>query len=156
MRALLLVLFASSSFAAPVLVDRVVASVDGQLVFHSQVEKRAAAQKVSRSVARTELIDALLVAKDAGFTPSEREIDGALDTIAKETGLDRAALEAEVKKQGLVVSEYREQVRTQLLEMRWLLARANGASLKTADERTALRAKLLSELRKRAVIEVFE
>lgn len=157
MRALLLVLFVSSrSLAGPVLVDRVVAFVDGQLVFQSQVEKRASAQKVSRQVARAELIDALLIARDAGLTPTDSDVDGALDTIAKENRLDRAALEAEVKRQGLTVAEYREQLRSQLLELRWLLARANGASLETADERLALREKLLTALRKRAVVEVFE
>ncbi len=157
MRALLLVLVvSSSSFAGPVLVDRVAAAVDGQLVFRSQVEKRVITQKVSPRVARAELIDALLIAKDAGFTPTESEIDGALDTIAKGNAVDRTALEAEVKRQGLTVAEYREQLRGQLLEMRWILARANGASLKTDEERAALREKLLAPLRKRAVIEVFE
>lgn len=157
MRALLLVLLvASPSLAGPVLVDRVAAVVDGQLVFQSQVEKRASAQKVSRQVARAELIDALLITKDAHLTTSESEIDRALDTILKENNLSRADFEALLKRQGSNLGEYREQIGFQLLEMRWLLEHANGASLQADGVRMALREKLLTQLRKRAVIEVFE
>ncbi|MBL8938034.1 MAG: hypothetical protein JNM69_25955 [Archangium sp.] len=156
MRALLLLLLSSSSFAGPVLVDRVAAIVDGQLVFQSQVEKRASAQKVSRQVARAELIDALLITKDAHLTTSESEIDRALDTILKENNLSRADFKDLLERQGSSLAEYREQIGFQLLEMRWLLAHANGASLQADDVRLALREKLLTQLRKRAVVEVFE
>lgn len=155
---LVLLLLASSSSAGPVLVDRVVAIVDGELVFQSRVERRASLRPGPKDVrrARAELIDELLIAKDAHTTPSEEEVDRALETIMKDNQLDRPTLEAELKRQGLSLSEYRGQLRTQLLEMRWLMARANGASLKTTEAIAALREQLLAPLRKRAVIEVFE
>lgn len=158
MRALLLLFLASSASAGPVLVDRVVAIVDGELVFQSRVERRVALQQGPKDArrARAELIDELLIAKDAHTTPSEDEVDRALETIIKDNQIDRPRLEAELKRQGLSLPEYRGQLRTQLLEMRWLMMRADGAPLKTTEAMTALRERLLVPLRKRAVIEVFE
>jgi peptidyl-prolyl cis-trans isomerase SurA len=163
MRVLLLtLLFALPTLAGPVLVDRVVATVDGELVFLSQVERRVAllkglpqsARAAALVSAREELIDALLIAKDARFTATDAEVDAALDALAKENRLDRAGLEAVVRKEGLELAEYRDQLREQLAEMRWLMSHADGAPMSTGPQRRALRERLVAQLRKRAVIEV--
>ncbi len=154
------VLLASSAIADPVLVDRVIASVDGQPVFRSELERRLAPQKhaspEARRLAREALIDARLIAKDVGSAPTEEEVDQAFDAVAKNAGLDRAGLEAEAKRQGLLLPDYREELRAQLSELRWLMLRSKGTTPATPEARATLRAKLLADLRKRAVIEVFE
>lgn len=154
--------------AQPVLVDRIAAVVDGRPVFHSEVVRRASgevsqarsaeAQRKAYEKARGDLVDAALIAKDLGFSPTDTEVDAAIEEVSKSAKLDRAGLEAAVKQQGLSFAEYRESLKAQLLEMRWLLTRARERSVSVSkeNERAALRTELLTQLRKRAVIEVFE
>ncbi|MBL8923099.1 MAG: hypothetical protein JNJ54_29890 [Myxococcaceae bacterium] len=161
-------LVALAASAQPVLVDRIAAVVDGEPVFQSDVERRAsrddpdakAPQQRLRALARArlDLIDAKLIAKDFRVTPTDAEIDAAIDGVAKGAKLDRAALEAAVTRHGMSLAEYREVLRSQLLELRWLMTRSKerSVSISSDAEREALRTSLVVELRKRAVIEVFE
>lgn len=159
--------------AQPVLVDRIAVLVDGQPLFRSAIEARArrssggkkteAERRQAFAQARTELIETYLIEGDAkGLTVSDQLVEAALDDISKSNQLDRAQLEAAAKQQGYTLAEYRESVRSQLLELRWLMARAEERGLKptSPDERTramaSLRTALLEQLSKRAVIEVLE
>lgn len=161
-------LAALAASAQPVLVERIVAVVDGEPVFQSEVERRAtrdapdakAPPQRQRALARAkvDLIDAKLIAKDMGGAPTDAEIDAAIEGVAKGAKLDRAALEAAVVRHGMTLAEYREVLRSQLLELRWLMSRARerDVSIASDTEREALRTSLVVVLRKRAVIEVFE
>lgn len=154
--------------AEPVLVERIAVVLDGRPIFLSEVLRQARRDapqaktgdelRKAQERARSALIEAALIAKDLGSTPTDAELEQALDEVSKTAKLDRAGLEAAVTQQGLSFAEYREMIKSQLLEMRWLLTRARerNASIATDAERQKLRAELVAQLRKRAVIEVFE
>jgi peptidyl-prolyl cis-trans isomerase SurA len=123
---------------APVLVDRIVAVVDDEIVTLGDLKARAEphVKRLARadkdySQKHDEIfrgllmrrIDELLVAKEADrlqlfVTPDE--VDHALAAVAKDANLSVTALEAAVKEQGLTMPEYRAELRRQILEAKWL------------------------------------
>lgn len=163
---LLLFLYATASQAQVVLLDRVVALVDGKPVLRSAVDQRfkellsqvkdaEAFVKLGPTMARDQVVDELLIAHDADALHVEVEpadVDKALEMVAESNKLTREQLEAEVVKQGLTVPRYRAMLRAQLLEMKWM--RAKLARMPDAEEADAVKKKLIAELRERAVIEV--
>ncbi len=76
-------------------------------------------------------------------TPAE--IDRALDRVAKQNGLTRAALLTEAARTGMSEAEYREEIRQQLLEMKLLELRLQGRVRVTdQDARAAYRRLVVS------------
>lgn len=159
---------AATAGAQPVLVDRIAAVVDGRPIFQSSVEARArrAGAPVTKEAlvkARGELIESALIAREAkDFVVGDSTVDGAVEEVQRTQKLDRAQLEAALKEQGLTLRAYRELIREQIVELRWLMAKATERGLRLADEQSrsrelaTLRVQLLRELQRRTVVEVFE
>ena len=157
--------------ADAVLVDRIVAVVDAKPITRSAVEERARTIEilsrgaVSRDVARKdalgELIDELLVAREAErlqLTVDDAEIDVALQQLATQNQISLAQLTDEVRKQGLSLPAYRVMLRRKLLQLHWVSLKMNHAGLPAGADpgQYALeeRNRLVEALRQAAAIEV--
>lgn len=158
--------------AAPQLVDRVVAVVDLQAITRSAVDQRAQPMLLAAKTpeqraqakrdALTELIEDALISKEARrlrLEVKDEEVESAFAEVARQNQLSTAELNAETKRQGLDVDQYRAMLRRKILELKWLNVRLNRAALPEADsERGAFysseRLRLVAELRAGAVIEV--
>ena len=165
---------------APVPLDGVAAIVDDAVIFRSDVvsrskpfleklskdpnERRAQVGQLHKEMLQN-LIDEILVGRDAAkaqLTASDAEVSAAVGQIAAANKLDRAQLEAEVKKQGLSQREYEDEIKRQIVEGKWLNLRVagridRGASsdpAKLQQELLTQRALYVAELRNRAYIEI--
>lgn len=154
------------------LVDKVVAVVDLHAITRSDVQERAGpvlnvaktdAQRVqARREALTELIEEALIAKETERLRIEvgaEEVDKALTEVAKQNQLTVAELIVETKRQGLDGDKYKDLLRRKILDYKWVSLRAHRAALPAAEaERGAFmaseRARLINELKDRALIEV--
>ena len=113
----------SRAHAAPVLLDRLVALVDGEPIFRSEVLARIAEGTHPPKETLERMIDERVIEKEAKRLRIEvykTEIDAALYLLADKYTMTRADLLALAKKQGLDEAGYREELRRQLLEAKWL------------------------------------
>lgn len=137
--------FVAASLAGParaesggvVLLDRVVAIVDGGPILRSEIVARArpmAAQlpknappdalELLHARVRDVMIEERLIRKRADklrITVSDAEVASAMESIAKNVGIPVADLEAEVRRQGITLPEYHAELRRQLLEGKWVM-----------------------------------
>lgn len=172
------------SRAAPVLLDRIVATVEKHPIFRSDVLRRArpylarldkAAQtnqtivgEIKRELT-SKMIDELLIQLEcerSRINVEPQEIDRALEHLAQVNQIDRKMLLAEAAKQGLSEKEYREELRRQLLEAKWIAFKVRpgvtaplvGNSGEKARAFAVLvdtaRSAELSRLRKNAIVEL--
>lgn len=132
---------ATPALAEPVVVDGVVAVVDGKPITLTALRKRAAPYilQIERSTmakwsqpdairtALSELLDRLIdevlvedAARRAGIKLSDKEIDDAIDRVAKEQKTTREGLMAEALVYGMTAREVRAEYSRQLLEWRVL------------------------------------
>jgi len=166
-----LVLVSAVAHSQPVVMDRLVAIVDGKPIVRSAVLARARPLLAKATTAEqkkqleadtlTELVNEVLIANDADVLHvevSNDEIESALAQVALSNGLTPDQLAAEVVKQGYTMPGYRSMLRQQLLQLRWLrLRKAEGVaadSQPSADFLEAEKKRLLTDLRARATIEV--
>ena len=180
----LVILPVTASAAPPsrglVPLDGVVAIVDDVVFFRSDViarlkrldaklskdpaQRREEQAELVKQVTRR-LIDEVLVMKDAAklhIEVSDADVDRGIDMVAAQNKVDRKTLEAEVKDSGYTLAEYREELRRQILEEKWLVLRGaskidrtkltNPAAIDVAFEKQ--RQLLLGELRAHAFIEL--
>lgn len=154
-----------------ILVDRVVAVVDTTAITRSAVEERArviellsqrkTAGDAARNEALNELIDELLVARDAGrlrVGVEDSDVENALLQVAQQNQLSLAQLTDEVRKQGLSLAVYRGMLKRKLLELRWVNLRMERDGLSSASDPGEYmlkeRNRLIALLRQAAAIEV--
>lgn len=167
-----LVLLAAAGDA--VLLDRVVAVVDDRPITAAQLRRRTAlAQRTTgdaglpadlERAALQELVDQELVAAEAerlGIPVSNEELDSAVAEVMKRSGISAEELAGALAKTGLTMPEYRDQLRVQLREMKWLLLAADPKARPEGDAArdawmAAERDRLMGELRARAVVELRE
>lgn len=164
----------------PAPIDGIAAIVDDVTIYRSDVaarikrlestlsrdpsERRKQLSELARGMVGR-LVDETLITKDAAALKLEvesSEVVDAIDTVAATNKIDRKQLAADVALAGYSPAEYKEEIRRQLLEQKWLVWRAmnkidrrrfsDPAALKEAVERQ--RRLLLSELRSRAYIEI--
>lgn len=164
----------------PAPIDGIAAIVDDVTIYRSDValrikrlestlsrdpsERRKQLAELARGMVGR-LVDETLITKDAAALKLEvesSEVGTAIDTVAAANKMDRKRLEAEVLLAGFSPAEYKEEIRRQILEQKWLVSRAmhqidrrklsDPAALEEAVERQ--RRILLSELRSRAYIEI--
>lgn len=122
--------------AHAVLVDRVVAIVNDDVITLSEVEQqgRKLFQQIARQVPSSELekdldkarkevlsslIDKTLVeqrAKALNISVDAKEVDMAMGTVAAENHLDVATLKSKLVAQGISVEDYRKQLKWQILQ----------------------------------------
>ena len=164
----------------PAPIDGIAAIVDDVTIYRSDVaarikrlestlsrdpsERRKQLAELARGMVGR-LVDETLITKDAAALKLEvesSEVVDAIDTVAAANKMDRKQLAADVALAGYSPAEYREEIRRQLLEQKWLVWGAmnkidrrrfsDPAALKEAVERQ--RRILLNELRSRAYIEI--
>lgn len=176
-RALLFVLFLTAAANAdPVLVERVVARVDGQPIYLSEIrarsklalaplrpaERAAAFRRTHRALLDQRIERGILLARAARehveVTPDE--VTEALVTIARENHTDLDGLLAEATRSGFDARAYRKEIAEQLIEQRLVLAygvRHLGAYPKSDSARTRWLTKarllLLNEARRQTWVE---
>lgn len=142
----------------------VAANVDGQEISTEAIEqaKALSPEPISRDAALTVLVDHMLIAKEAErleVKVAEHEIDAAVEGVAAANGLTPAQLESAVADIPMKWSDYRAEVRSQMLEakvMRLHGAFAAGGEAVSASELAARRMRLLHCLRAGAEIEVLD
>lgn len=123
---------------APLMVDRVVAVVDDEVILSTELMMRVAPmafelQKISDARERTrrqtklasevlsEMINEELVtqaARSAKLDVGEKEVNAAIDDLKKQNNLDDEQLTDALRMQGYNMSSYRKDVRNQILRMR--------------------------------------
>lgn len=174
---------ARSAGAEPRIIDRVVAVIDDDALFASELRERAApfllriereiAEPVRRAAATAEahrellrrMIDEVLferAAKDAYVSVAPDEVDTALRSIAEQNKLTPEQVLAMAAEQGLPERAYREELRRQLLEGKLLQIRMSRkrislAGLSQAEQSLRLEAERrawIEELRRGAFVEV--
>lgn len=176
--ALFALVVAGPSTAEPLLVDRVVALVDGRPILFSELRSRArpflARQKdapawqraatlrsILRDLLERRIDEALLdaLAKRHGLDVSETEVERALGEIARENQLTRAGILAAALDSGYPEREYRGELRRQLLERKVLVREADRRRERAPDGAdaakwwAALARRVLAEARSEACVE---
>jgi peptidyl-prolyl cis-trans isomerase SurA len=163
-----LLLLGSESRAERYVVDRVIAVVGDQPVLLSSLEQRAAPQLsvVERTVTTTgerliarakvyrqvleRLVEEQLVRRDAsdrGVTVASADIEMALDQVAKQNGMSRTRLLAEVERAaGMSEAQYRRELGYQILEGKMLqLEMQQRNAFVQEEELRAIHARLQQE-----------
>lgn len=164
-------LLALALTAAPRTVDRIVARVDSTVITFSRLHARAtpllaqvdATQK--EAVLRRSLEDLieheliLAAARQNQITVDPAEVNRALESVAEANKLSIDEVLTAARLQGYTADEYKNELRRQLMELRWLnlmLAAEPTRDPKTslAEHMSALRQKHLKKLRAVAHVEV--
>lgn len=160
-----------------VVVDRIVAVVDREVITLVELRRRAAPflrtlaslDEASRPVAEVrmyrELVDRLVEerliarrARMASIVVTASEIDKALDSIAEKNHLSREALLAEARATGLSEADYRDEIHRQLLSFKclrvYLAGKEKGiAEMSDAQMQEASRA-MIEESKRDVFVEV--
>lgn len=166
---------------APIPLDGIAAIVGDVRIFRSDVTARARffLDKLSKDPVKRRaeladlqkqvlmrLVDETLIAKDGAklrIEVSDAEIKQGIDRVAETNKIDRKTLEAEIARVGLSLTEYHDEIRRQIFEGKWLVARVGSkidrklAASDPAAYQSALekqREALLVDLRGRTYIEV--
>lgn len=158
----LLVLHSPLAQAQAVVIDRIAATVDARCITQSAVELRSKRGKVPREQALAELIEERLVLDEVaalGLTLSDDDVEAALAQVMAQAGLERAAFEKALAEQHYTLAQYRKEVASQLLQLKWLMIKSAEKGLPEGPEARAKqleaeRARLIAELKKKAIIEV--
>jgi peptidyl-prolyl cis-trans isomerase SurA len=105
---------------ASVIVDRVVAVVNGEIITLSDLQREEMARKAPKQDERLVLEDMIdrklqmASAKRAGLDVTEREVDDAIVDIMKRNNFDAKQFEAAIAKEGLTLEQYRKELLEQM------------------------------------------
>ncbi len=129
--------------ARAVIVDRIVAVVNGKVITLSELEKRAApildryltpdmssekrAQMKQKIYAQIlpQMIDDYLVEqeiKKLGIKVSDEEVKTAIDNLCRSNGISMQEFEEKLKKEGISIEQYKKQIATQIQRLQLLNA----------------------------------
>lgn len=109
-----------ASADAAVVVDRVVAVVNGEIITLSDLQREEMTRKEPKQDERLlleDMIDRKLqmaMAKRAGMDVTEKEVDEAIADIMKRNNFDVKQFEAAIAKEGLTVDQYRKELLEQM------------------------------------------
>jgi peptidyl-prolyl cis-trans isomerase SurA len=119
--ALFLATALSTVAAATVVVDRVVAVVNGEIITMSDLQREEALKKTEdgqdQRLLLEDMIDRKLqvaAAKNAGMDVTDRELEEAVADIMKRNGVDAKQFEAALAKEGLTLEQYKSELREQM------------------------------------------
>ena len=146
--ALLGALFVAQSAMAE---ERVVATVDGNMIMESQVVRalgKNANNEANRKVALESVIDEMLVQK-AGIKVDYRQVDRAIEDIAARNGLTYGQLLDALDYQGISLNQYRQQIAQQMM-MEAVRHQSIGQALQVQPEQVQAQAKAMLEQDKAA------
>ncbi len=135
-------LAAQPTTTGAVLVDRVVAVVNGDVITLSElrdemkrIHKEPGDPREESAVLR-DMIEQRLIEQEAekqGVTVTEKDIDLAIEGVKIRFKMDDEALGKALKEQGVTMAEFREQWRRQLLNQK-LMRRVIGGSIAVTDD----------------------
>ncbi len=144
--------------AQAVVVDRIVAVVNDEVITLSELDEAAAPfyqrylQRVDNPVEKEQIIkeirqkvlrqmiDDLLVAQEVkrlGISVSDEEIDHFIENLKKQNGLSDEKLAEMLSAQGLTLEEYRQQVAEQLKRIKLIQTQVRGRLVITEEEMKA-------------------
>lgn len=150
--ALLGALFVAQSAMAE---ERVVATVDGNMIMESQVVRalgKNANNEANRKVALESVIDEMLVqqaVQKAGIKVDYRQVDRAIEDIAARNGLTYGQLLDALDYQGISLNQYRQQIAQQMM-MEAVRHQSIGQALQVQPEQVQAQAKAMLEQDKAA------
>jgi peptidyl-prolyl cis-trans isomerase SurA len=109
----------SSAASASVVVDRVIAVVNDEIITMSDLQREAGktADKIDERLLLEDMINRKLqmaAAKRAGMDVTEKEVSDAVEDIMKRNSLDRRQFEAALAKEGLTLEQYRAELKEQM------------------------------------------
>jgi len=146
--------FCVSSAAQARTLDRVVASVDDEVITLSelqeavelfmhqvgQAQSRAPTEHERKALERRvleDMIDRKLLeghARETGITATEQEIDHAVEDVLTRANITREQLELALKRDGILEEEYRDQIRNQIVKAKLIHQEIrNRVDIKDAD-----------------------
>jgi peptidyl-prolyl cis-trans isomerase SurA len=108
-----------STAGASVVVDRVIAVVNDEIITMSDLQREAGktADKTDERLLLEDMINRKLqmaAAKRAGMDVTEKEVSDAVEDIMKRNSLDRRQFEAALAKEGLTLDQYRAELKEQM------------------------------------------
>ncbi|RDF11974.1 peptidylprolyl isomerase [Haemophilus paraphrohaemolyticus] len=143
--------FAKSAIAE----ERVVATVDGNMIMESQVVRalgKNANNAANRKAALESIIDETLVqqaVKKAGIIVDHRQVDRAIEDIAARNGLTYGQLLDALDYQGISLNQYRQQIAQQMM-MEAVRHQSIGQAIQVQPEQVQAQAKAMLEQDKAA------
>ena len=135
--------------------ERVVATVDGNMIMESQVIRalgKKANTEANRKAALESIIDETLVQeaiKKSGVKVDYRQVDRAIEDIAARNGLTYGQLLDALDYQGTSLSQYRQQIAQQMM-MEAVRHQSIGQSIQVQPEQVQAQAKAMLEQDKAA------
>ncbi len=109
-----------SNAEGSVVIDRVIAVVNNEIITMSDLE-RASAKLKEKTLDQREVLEELInkklqlaAAKQAGMDITEKELDSTIADIRKSNAMDAAAFEVALAKEGLTTDQYKEELKEQL------------------------------------------
>ena len=109
-----------STASGSVVVDRVVAVVNGEIITMSDLQREEALKKTDKPDERLlleDMIDRKLqmaAAKRAGMDVTDKELADAIEDIMKRNSMDSKQFEAALAKEGLTLEQYKTELREQM------------------------------------------
>lgn len=142
-----IILKQNSSFAqaSRVLIDTIVASVDGKPITLSDLSKKVGRKlsiqdAQSDAVARTSLDELIherlikLEAESKNMAVAAEDVESYIDEVAKRNGMDRSQFEIALKDSGKTLAEYKEQIQLEILRSRLTAAYIRSAGAVTDND----------------------
>ena len=135
--------------------ERVVATVDGNMIMESQVVHalgKKANNEANRKVALESVIDEMLVqqvVQKAGIKVDYRQVDRAIEDIAARNGLTYGQLLDALDYQGISLNQYRQQIAQQMM-MEAVRHQSIGQAIQVQPEQVQAQAKAMLEQDKAA------
>ncbi len=119
--ALLLSFSLQSSASGTVIVDRVVAVVNNEIITLSDLQREEALKKVNANTDERQLLEDMIdrklqmdAAKRAGMDVTDKELADAIADIMKRNSLDAKRFEEALAKEGLTLDQYKSALREQM------------------------------------------
>jgi peptidyl-prolyl cis-trans isomerase SurA len=144
--ALILLALSPAAHAARLTVDRILATVNGEIITLSEFEKYksmmlmgVAEKPVDMEADRQllgQLIDKKLIlqeAKKLDITIKDKDVEHALDEVLRRNKLDQRGLERELAKQGTTIADYKKVLEGEILQSR-TIGRAVHSKITVSDE----------------------
>lgn len=116
----LILLGLQSPASGSVIVDRVIAVVNDEIITMSDLQReteKLKGQKMDERLLLEEMINRrlqLAAAKRSGMDATDKEVDDALEDIKRRNNLTTKELAAELAKEGMTIQQYRQELKEQM------------------------------------------
>lgn len=110
-----------STASGQVVVDRIVAVVNGEVITLSDLQREQSLKKIEGAQGQRLLLEDMIdrklqmaAAKRAGMDVTDKELNEAMDDIMKRNSMDAGQFEAALVKEGLTLKQYKSELREQM------------------------------------------